>query len=269
MLSARIVPKPTVLVACLVAAHLQACADAPAANPNARTQIAPSELRADVSVEDALGATIELNHEVHAAYTRVKADLAQDRFALMDELIDARAHDETLADIIRAASREIALYMKETDDERLRARTQSLLDRLSQIVVSPRNPALEQRYHNYIEDVDEVLATLQPTLSENDRSQAEHAYYRAPAFNVLMSTRVVMLATLERAKATIEEGYANAIETNRHLVGEDDANERGYLYEYVMSWKRPPGVSAQQHYESDPVVMSIRRSLADQQEAVE
>lgn len=64
------------------------------------------------------------------------------------------------------------------------------------------------RFHNYMKDVDAAVAKLQQPLSDDDRSRAERADYRAPAFNALTSTRIVMLATLESSRATIDQQAA-------------------------------------------------------------
>ena len=217
------------------------------------------QLSAEEAADSALHASLKLMSTVHTVYADVKNELETNQFALVDGVTEA-LKDEP--DTLRDLQDELGAQLEGSGNEELSRNVVKQLYLFEELMASPHSKIGQGRLTTYADDDDNPYWRLDVILTGDQTDDVKTAYYFAPAYNVLASTRVIALATIHASNSEIERFYKDVIATNQHLVGDADEKDLGRLHDFVSA--RIEG-----GYDTDPVVYVIRRSLDEEQRAIE
>jgi len=252
---------------CLLMSVLTACADTDGGESELALPGSPAN--AEAAAEGVLLASMTLNSVVNSAFGRVKADLEADPLALYGEIDRAlQEQGRTRVEIIEAAARELLPLAQQAEEERLALDIYASVMRLAEVISSPREGISWQRLGNYLDDATLIHSRLDVKFYAESPERRRSAYYFAPAYNVVTSTQIVAMAADTFERSTIELVYKDAIEFNERLVGSGEADDLGYLSDWVAS-QTPGSASMREKNDKDPIVYSVRRALAEQQRALD
>jgi hypothetical protein len=217
------------------------------------------QLSAEEAADSALHASLRLMSTVHAVYADVKDELETNQFALVDGVTEA-LKDEP--DTLRDLHNELDAQLEDSGEDKLTSNVVKQLYLFEELMASPHSKIGQGRLANYADDIDSPYWLLDIILNGDQTDDVKKAYYFSPAYNLLASTHILALATIHASKFEIERFYKDVIATNQHLVGDADEKDQGRLHDFVSA--RIEG-----GYDTDPVVYVIRRSLDEEQRAIE
>jgi hypothetical protein len=225
---------------------------------------------AETAAEATLHSALKFDSAVVSAFGRVKDDLSADQFALFDAIHSELQEGIIPNDhIVDRAARELLEQMQMTDRYELAANAFALVSRFSELFSLTRESIPTRRLAQYLDDSIAVSSEMEAFLRwSDDEERKQAAYYFAPAYNFIESTHIFALGAAGYVRSTIEGTLADSIATNQHLVGGGEADEPGYLNDWVVA-QTPGSANASKKLDSDPIIYSIRRSLAEQQQALE
>jgi len=256
----------SIFIAYLLTSILSACASG---DEGGEPSLPSTRLDAQTAADAILGRALTLNSEVHSAFDRAEADLEADEFLLYDEI--RRSLQEigiSNFHLFESAAEEILEQMQMAEEEPLATRIYAIVLRFAELSSLPRESIPEPRLANYLDDAQQLHSEVWAIVTDDSGDRTKAAYYFAPAYNVVASTYIFGLATAGYSRGAIEITYRSAIEANQHLVGTGEADDLGYLSDWVAS-QTPGGASARVKIDKDPILYSIRRSLEEQQRALE
>lgn len=236
-------------------------------------QSAQPSLRAHRDAESAakhiLPDTLRFNSAVQAAVLRVRdADDLEER-TLFDEirveLQQLTAAGETILSWVADETLELTLN---ADEDTLAANVHARIWRFAELFTFPMESIPRERVGTLWFDTVDLTSELAASFKygRDDTKRAKTAYYFAPAYNVLTSLQVIAAAASNRTLS--DSSYRMATETNRLLVGNGEGDDLGMLSEWVAA-ETPGSASTRAKLDKDPIIYSIRRSLQEQQHALE
>jgi hypothetical protein len=145
------------------------------------------------------------------------------------------------------------------------------LNFFSLLLVDPRERQSQARTEITLDNLAESYWDLAAALTSTGSVELENAYYLAPMFNLIASSRIVALATQGYGVESLEEIYAQTIEIDERLVGTGSgtsAENLGTLSNYIAS-RYAGTASVREKNEADPVAYTIRRMLEEQRAAIQ
>jgi hypothetical protein len=248
---------------------LVACVAAACATEENGEQTLPLPGDVEVAANHILRHTLAYHSAATSTYSRVKGELEEDRYALVDELqreIEEGRH--TVGGDLESVAEELLEHMQGArEDVKLVAEVYYLIQRYIDLVSDP-HAAEPEAFDDYLWDSIEQRAEMSAIVNPLAPESSERAYYITPAFNFIAITRLVLYASRRGDAGDVRAEIDDAIKTNREAVGTGEADELGLLSTYVTS-RYAGAASAREKNDADPVVYSLRRMLAEQEAALE
>jgi hypothetical protein len=224
---------------------------------------------AERAAKQILPDTLRFNSAVQAAVLRVRDADDLDERTLFDELhhelLQLTAAEET---VLSWVADETLNLMLNAEEDTLAANVHALIWRFAELITFPRESIPRERIGTLWFDTVDLTSELAANFKYggDDTERAKTAYYFAPAYNALASLRVIAAAASNRTLS--DSSYRMATETNRLLVGNGEGDDLGMLSEWVAA-ETPGSASTRAKLDKDPIIYSIRRSLDEQQHALE
>jgi hypothetical protein len=255
-----------IFTAFLLTSILSACANGDA---GADPSLPSTRLDAKTAADATLGRALSLNSAVHSAFGRVEAGMEANEFLLHEEIRRSlQAVGLSNFHLFESAADEILEQMQLAEEDPLASRVYAVVLRFAELSSLPRENIPAARLADYLDDAQGLQSEVWAIITGDREDRKKAAYYFGPAYNVLVSTYVCALALAGYSRGAIESTYRDAIETNQHLVGTGEAGDLGYLSDWVVA-QTPGSASARVKLDKDPILYSIRRSLEEQQRALQ